>query len=822
MRRLRDRLKLNNSGVGLVMVIVAIGMILILVTVLMSISLLNYRMKITEKNSKENFYDAEQVLDEIHAGLEQVVSDAAGNAYTQAMQSYTYAADNNKESARILEFRNAYLSYLINALKGDSTDVYEVGGPEKDSEGNLTTDYDSESGLYTSGLCQYLSKELTAELNSGKLVVKYNNRNASGKKAMDTTTDGLILRDLCVQYTDDDGYYSEIQTDIMIGYPTISLTSGGSVPSYFDYAIIADKGIVFGVENGSYNDYTVAASVSAGEDGITISNTNHTISFDKSGGMTPTIVSRGPITVNYLSNLSVVAIQVWCTDISVTGATTDIAGSEEASDASKYSTSLSLNADTYVNDDLTLKGKYISVEISGNYYGYGSGNPVTLSGSDETTTSSGGDYRSAIILNCANSILTLTDKLESLMLEGNAYISSGSVTYKNTTSTSTTETKDNVNTGDVVLGSSLASRIDQVAFLVPAECLGSYEDSTTKKTVAFTNPMTADEYEKWKLNVNKKIDVDIVTNVVGKKLNVYGLYNDDYKAYCRTSTNGETLWYLYLNFDGKEDYAAEYYKAYMKAAETKIESYLKSYDNKIEIKSNALSTETRGDILTYTYTEGDGDNPNGTMDITDGNYYSSGTENQKNLEDRISEYQKNYKAMMAKLNANYNLLSDSEKTKTAYQNLVNTTELEKLDETRIYTNTAGSYAIVANNVNGDAIVVGDKSNGTEAYKNCCLVIASGNVTVKGSFSGTILAGGTVTIDTGDGGTITSNQNNSGELLQSKTLVDSVGTTETLDYAIAQEFLINGENYLIAGSAGGGSAAYVDLESIISYVNWNKY
>ena len=70
------KLKKDNRGVSLVMVIAAIALVTVLVTVALTMGLWNYQMKATNRISKNNFYDAERVLDEIRLGLQSDVSDA--------------------------------------------------------------------------------------------------------------------------------------------------------------------------------------------------------------------------------------------------------------------------------------------------------------------------------------------------------------------------------------------------------------------------------------------------------------------------------------------------------------------------------------------------------------------------------------------------------------------------------------------------------------------------------------------------------------------------------------------------------------------------
>ena len=56
------KLKKDNRGVSLVMVIAAIALVTVLVTVALTMGLWNYQMKATNRISKNNFYDAEECL----------------------------------------------------------------------------------------------------------------------------------------------------------------------------------------------------------------------------------------------------------------------------------------------------------------------------------------------------------------------------------------------------------------------------------------------------------------------------------------------------------------------------------------------------------------------------------------------------------------------------------------------------------------------------------------------------------------------------------------------------------------------------------------
>ena len=71
----------DNGGMSIVTVIVAIGMVLLMVNILLLTSTVNFKMRNMNVYSKDSFYSAEQVLDEIEVGLQQLVSDGLSQAY---------------------------------------------------------------------------------------------------------------------------------------------------------------------------------------------------------------------------------------------------------------------------------------------------------------------------------------------------------------------------------------------------------------------------------------------------------------------------------------------------------------------------------------------------------------------------------------------------------------------------------------------------------------------------------------------------------------------------------------------------------------------
>ena len=72
-----------NKGSTIVLVLVVLAVVGIIATVALWIALSNFNMKITDQKTTKSFYSAEEVLDQIRAGLQGDVSEALETAYTK-------------------------------------------------------------------------------------------------------------------------------------------------------------------------------------------------------------------------------------------------------------------------------------------------------------------------------------------------------------------------------------------------------------------------------------------------------------------------------------------------------------------------------------------------------------------------------------------------------------------------------------------------------------------------------------------------------------------------------------------------------------------
>ncbi len=365
----------------MMMVMSVVTIVAILVTIALALGLLNYQMKLTNRNSKNNFYDAERVLDEIRLGLQNDVSDVMSDAYYQTLENYT---DTDLEEAKEY-FEDVYTEELRDKWKSPGDKRY----------------YDMD----------YLLSFLDSE-------VKQNTKleTAEGKKAvLSVNSDGITLKNLYLTYVDEKEYISRIATDIQILVPDLNFSRFHSTSNVVQYALIAQKGVKMGAKTCTLDlDGSVYAGSSTTADGMVINNGN---TVNLLGGRD--LVTSDTVTVESGGTLNQEkGATIWTKDI-----------------VSEDNTELTLQGNTYVANDLTLFGS-ADVTLGGRYYGFGNPKTALQAASIQDLQlqtdidDSPADYSSSIIVNgigaSGKAKLNLKDS-ETLMIAGNAYVGDSKV-----------------------------------------------------------------------------------------------------------------------------------------------------------------------------------------------------------------------------------------------------------------------------------------------------------------------------------------------------------------------------------------------------------
>ena len=423
--------KNSNRGGALLSVVIVMAIAGVLGALAISIAYTNYTMKIVDKKSKDNFYSAEKVLEEICVGLEKVASDEYKIAYTEVMSQYSP----DKEGSEMeKEFKNLFVVNMISKLKmsGDAT-RYLVG------------DKNSNTGLY-----QYVKNTY------GNAV--YNIQSIDNK--IDTLEDGFAIRNVNVTYLDGN-YYNDITTDIKISIPEVHFTKVSAMPEIAEFCFIAEGGVL--VDGGTtINTQPTVGLNLVGKAYSGVDSTGKSIIvesgaiFNADNVESVLVVSKGDI---YLEGITSFVTgnktALWTDSI-----TTKAASRDSNAQLIETNNSIDLDGRVYVNDDTTLNGYRDSLILSGQYYGF----------SNSDTTSSGS---SSIIVNGKDIQINMS-QLNTLVLAGTSFVGTNGHIVNQTQDAGK----------DILMGDSIAIKSNQLAYLVPTECNG-----------ITSNPMTHAQFE---------------------------------------------------------------------------------------------------------------------------------------------------------------------------------------------------------------------------------------------------------------------------------------------------------------------------------------
>jgi hypothetical protein len=753
-----------------VLVVVVLAFVGILASVALWLSFANFQMKITDKNVTDSFYSAEGVLDQVCVGLQNDISESLGAAYLNVMQQYSGLSVEEREN----EFTTSYVSQLRSRLKY-TTSVTGLDGN--------TVEADALCSL--SKLKTYISTSVRSQV-----VLSNADDNSKDYCFVKTVSDGLQIADLVVEYTDETGNLSIIQTDILLQIPDMNLISSEGVPQVFDYSIIGNAGVeikgpgtkisgsVYAGSKYALNNKSTSHDASVSDDeyyrSLVVANTAN---VDFSGANY--VIADGDLLVSNQTGKAASATivsnsngELWARNI-------------EIMDGAKAV----LSGATNVSDDLTISGTGSEVKIGGSYLGYG----------DSTT---GDDGSSAVIINGKDSVLDMS-AADSIVVSGYAYINTSAISAdKNGTVTNDTGITDNSN---IQLGESIMVKGDQIAYLVPAECVGLY----------MKNPLTVAEYKTLVSDSRYPVVDETVITKTDKPLSSYfadGQTVD--QAYqmvlvpSKTGNSDDGLVYLYLNLEAEQ--ASAYFLDYYKAGADKLKRYNAFYTNGIQVKGAGTTIYTAG---TYAeYVEG----ADGTSISLN---YGQGTDSVSTGNTDPADV---YNALTTKLISDPTQLSVQD-AGTVFDNVI---DKEHLQDFLQYC-TGKTYTDTLADVGGIELrlVLTDNENSTYEFSDSdpnhiYIIVATGNVTLNTNFTGTVIANGKVTVGAASNITIKNT-----DIAYVKKLLAVICTNGNNEDAYLFSFFKAGNIFISSGFGNGGvsvdTSTEIDLSELVSYRNWKK-
>ena len=516
-RNILREIEKDNRGSGIVMVLVCMLCVTLMGAAMLSMSYTGLRIKVAQRQAEKDFYSAETAVDEIRAGIQGLVSEAIASAYKEVLITY------NDGSDVINRFQTEFQNLVDGKIRAIAT-----------HHGNL------QAGLQT-----YIS----------------NNR-ALVTAAPVWNNVSLTLKGIKVSYTADNGYVTDIETDLVISVPDFAyVMSTYSISGLPEHALIAKEELKQIVGSSVI---TVDGSAYAGK--INLSGTGSQLTL-KDG----TMVCAGSASVSDTGSGNNARLKVddsarlWAERITV-----------------NIGSSVELGGETCVLDDLDLSGTGASATLRGSYYGFGNGTTDDGSGTSANRSS-------AILVNGRDSVLDMSG-LNRLMLAGRSYISNSFFVGS--------AFPEGLSEANVETLESVSVRSDQKLYLVPAE----YLKSTADPSAVITNPYIYTPVS----GATNAADAVVLTDQ-GRAM----LKNDEWEADMKPLTavlpgaGGQRITYYFLDFKNKNS-ANAYFERYFASHSGAISSYLTTGTNLNAKNSSAAGYTLRGTDGNYTVSRSEG------------------------------------------------------------------------------------------------------------------------------------------------------------------------------------------------------------------------
>ncbi len=519
----------QNSGNGLILVLVIAMVVTLLGVALLSTSYTSYMVKVAERKSNDTFATAEDGMDLIRAGLLNAESNAIASGYAKVLNSFS---DN---STNTLVFKTAFFDRLqsFQTTKIDGSEAKPLfPNAMTNADGTKTIRYYSISALEN-----YLpSVHAQGDSYTLQATVVAGNNSDYGSAVQAADNKSVTLRGIKLTYTREDGYITSVTTDITMAIPEISLRRAdivGGDKALQNFTAIADKGIrnFRTGEGGQTPDGgTIEGSIYAGM--IEMKGGSFNVADNQSMVVGRTLLENGERTSGDITFLQGGQFTqgsgstLWINNIQMENNGTFVTQS---------------NSKTLVADDLMYEGEG-SVTLRGSYYGFGA---------EDTAEKS-----SSIIFNSTKKgMLDVTD-IQSLLLGGRSFV----------------QEKANSN-NMVAMGSSVTAKPEQVAYLVPSD----FMDGGKNPDVVSADEADARKSEmvdRILSNKNKKILHD-------NTLADYGINSaSDIRVltYSLPGDQPKVSQYYFLNFSDQSK-ANAYFRDYFTSHKGEISRYLDAYAN---------------------------------------------------------------------------------------------------------------------------------------------------------------------------------------------------------------------------------------------------
>ncbi len=837
------RKRRDDRGSAIVIVIIAMAMIGIMATTLLWMAYMNYMIKLSDIRNKNSFYSAEEVVEQVMSGLRRESAEAVGIAYREVLANW----DNlETESNRSNVFTTTYLTTLYEMLVDPDLSQHDPLEPS-------IRYYDK------SKLRDYIDAAVfTAEVDENAWNNGAKVGDPFGKPRIEVVNNNsIILKNIYVSCMNSDERLSIVQTDICLDVPKLVFENGGSIDALYQYSLIGNEGIDVKVAGAVKTEGSIYAGTDKnGVGGLQVGETA-VAATNLTMENALRVISKGDIKVEPVSSLAV----------------RDILGQDNrvyARNINLNSGTASLDSKVYVANDLTLDGIGSRVSLTKEYYGYGNSIDNGVPNPDGTPGTNGNPAASsAIIINGKDSTVDMSS-VTKLLLAGRSYIGPrvGNAAGELTSDTSTPGSASP--SMPVMMGESIAIKGGQVAYLVPAECIGTLDG----ETVIGQNPVNADKesgemeefrntYGQDETGADRFQEVNFkkaVYRLNGKSLNDFGVSDMAHIRKVYAQYKGHSLLYYYLVLDqtSAEQYFVQYYDFHANREE--IDNYFKRYlsggfqlgdfadpMNQYTILGNSLvsSALTDSGVTLLTSVDQAALNPPPAEGAdpaapVDPDAYTESGENAEKVDNSpmldvltlSAEIRNEYKSLTFDLTDNSSVPGFADPDNPAPGVYDKEAAAEYVFKSVIKADAVKDY--LDNTVHGSHVTyTTNPTSGLQAYltkndvsvsslsEKTRLIVSFGNVTVDRDFTGLIIAKGKITV-TGGAGNIKLGGTELYDVLQanSELWVDdgSGDNHKMIDWFVNGGSMANGAQAPNVDDVGN---LMLDYSELVRYMNWIK-
>ncbi len=824
--------KSSNSGSTLVVVLTVVAFLSILAVVVTSAATTNYKMKIINKQSQKAFYTSENALDEIYAALGKISIETFDEAYNEELASVVKSFDVGTGSVSLTmpnldinrELRKNYTYKLLDTLKllDESKDKnaytgndFQLVSYDVNMNKPVIDNFVKTLNSYLEGMGETDENKVglrVVSIDTIKITTENTKITKNGSTTpLDLKQYTLTFTNCRVEYLNERAYYSNITFDGKLAMPDIyldfSTETTKELTTFADYALVGNTGISIGRKNGSeeikgnliLNGNAYAGKGAAESGGVLVTKGS---AINVASGIT--LVSGGDITVND-GTLTTNNSKLWCESLVTVGdagSSVNISGSDSS---------------TYVKDDLQVEGDFSTVKLEGSYLGYSYQGLNTAEGNHNNS--------SAIIVNGEKSAVNMS-ALKELVLGGRAYIDYVGFSPDKAYTT----------------GESVSLMGTQEMYLVPSYMM-------TRETTVDGNTVVTD------------VSNPIVGDTTGVKVNItdknfFGWDYLDSQLYSakEVKVGGKTVTYYYFRFKGGngDKAVSDYVKALLDdnaykeitdsvtaSTETERKQTISDYDKcrayirgVIMANLSAQSSDLISTVSGTVYTNGqminaefkDGKNNlalSGTNNsyIVDGNAVSTDgfileSMDLSNRYDLLSmilampeflngDGTRNYLYKLGNsvvINNESVNISGYDKN-NVFENIISMDDLNKLVATEAHSEVINipnyGSGVVSYITNGKTTIISQEQNNYDYG----IIVTTGDVIVKKNFTGTIIARGTIYIESNV--TVKSDRDLVNELLSRDSVLQDILNT--------------------SGSTVGAEVSVADMtyKDFVDFINWRK-